>query len=403
MSRLLSGSVPSITADQPHQQSPPSEDSLSFGRDNGRPRVSLCLIVRNEEANLPICLRSVVGLVGEIVVVDTGSTDQTKEVAARHGAKVFDFLWQDSFAAGATRVCDTPLVTGCCTWMPMSRSTSRIVPACALCSLPCTRKTPATCCGNIRSFQAHGSAAVVDQVRLFRRHEQLRWRYRVHEQILPGLRQLGAEVRTTDVVIRHTGFAEAAVQGTKVDRNLRLLLLDHQDHPDDAFVLYNLGAVALTQGRLAEAQHWLRQSLERSPSGDPLIPRVSCLLANCLYRLGQPLEALAVCRTAGAGLPRRSGVAFLGGVVAPRPTGSDRGGTVFAATYWRHRRAPVDQFGRRLAQGYRARQLLAEVLRLQRRPAESGDTLEDGCGGLSGTGSRPAPFGRTIFGATPLA
>ena len=55
------------------------------------PLVSLCLIVKNEEATLPACLDSAADLVGEVVVGDTGSTDRTKEVAARFGARVFDF------------------------------------------------------------------------------------------------------------------------------------------------------------------------------------------------------------------------------------------------------------------------------------------------------------------------
>ena len=57
------------------------------------------MIVRNEEDNLPHCLESVQGLFDEIVVVDTGSTDRTKEIAREFGAKVFDFAWVDDFAA----------------------------------------------------------------------------------------------------------------------------------------------------------------------------------------------------------------------------------------------------------------------------------------------------------------
>ena len=61
------------------------------------PRISLCLIVKKEEATLPRCLQSAAGLVQETIVVDTGSTDRTRDIAASLGARVFDFPWVDSF------------------------------------------------------------------------------------------------------------------------------------------------------------------------------------------------------------------------------------------------------------------------------------------------------------------
>lgn len=61
--------------------------------------VSLCMIVKNEEAVLGRCLDSVRGLMDEIIIVDTGSTDRTKEIAKQYTDDVYDFAWCDDFAA----------------------------------------------------------------------------------------------------------------------------------------------------------------------------------------------------------------------------------------------------------------------------------------------------------------
>lgn len=60
--------------------------------------VSLCMIVKNEEAVLARCLDTVADLVDEIIIVDTGSTDRTKEIAARYTEKLYDFEWVDDFS-----------------------------------------------------------------------------------------------------------------------------------------------------------------------------------------------------------------------------------------------------------------------------------------------------------------
>ncbi|MCM1326265.1 MAG: glycosyltransferase family 2 protein [Bacteroidales bacterium] len=61
--------------------------------------ISLCMIVKNEESVLARCLDSVADLVDEIVIVDTGSTDKTKEIAAKYTDKIYDFVWIDDFSA----------------------------------------------------------------------------------------------------------------------------------------------------------------------------------------------------------------------------------------------------------------------------------------------------------------
>ena len=63
-------------------------------------RISLCMIVKNEEKILKRCLDSVADLMDELIIVDTGSTDATKEIAASYpGAKIYDFTWIGDFAA----------------------------------------------------------------------------------------------------------------------------------------------------------------------------------------------------------------------------------------------------------------------------------------------------------------
>ena len=61
--------------------------------------ISLCMIVKNEEKNLERCLKSYAPLMDEIIVVDTGSTDKTKEIASRFTDKIYDFKWVDDFSA----------------------------------------------------------------------------------------------------------------------------------------------------------------------------------------------------------------------------------------------------------------------------------------------------------------
>ncbi len=68
--------------------------------------VSLCMIVKNEEDVLERCLESAAGLVEEIIIVDTGSTDRTKEIAARFTQRIIDFPWRDDFAAARNESLD---------------------------------------------------------------------------------------------------------------------------------------------------------------------------------------------------------------------------------------------------------------------------------------------------------
>ena len=75
-----------------------------IGKENESPScfgttLSACMIVKNEEELLPRCLESIKDAVDEIIVVDTGSTDRTVEIAESFGAKVYHHPWNDDFSA----------------------------------------------------------------------------------------------------------------------------------------------------------------------------------------------------------------------------------------------------------------------------------------------------------------
>ncbi len=182
------------------------------------------MMVKNEEANLPACLQSVLGLFAEIIIVDTGSTDRTRAIALEFGAKVVEFTWVDSFAAARTE----GLRHAHAEWVMWLDADERLDPDNRVKLERLFANLPE---GNIAFAMRQKSpladaahaAVYVDQVRLFRKLPGLAWQYRVHEQILPSLRSLGADVAATEIVIDHLGFADAPIQGAKVDRNGRLL------------------------------------------------------------------------------------------------------------------------------------------------------------------------------------
>src|SRR5262245_717359 len=146
------------------------------------PRVSLTMIVKNEEANLPDCLTSVADLVDEIVIVDTGSTDRTKEVAARFGARVFNFPWIDDFSAARNETLRH--ATG--EWIFWLDADDRV-------DEPNRQKLRMLFTGLSDKHIAYsmkyvcrvsdeaGANVVGEYVRLFPRHNMIRWQYRVHE------------------------------------------------------------------------------------------------------------------------------------------------------------------------------------------------------------------------------
>jgi glycosyltransferase involved in cell wall biosynthesis len=260
-----------------------------------RQRVSLCLIVKNEEDNLPACLQSAADLVDEVIVVDTGSSDNTRQVAEQMGARVFDFPWCDSFAAArneSLRHASGEWIM----WLDADDQldeTNREKLRQLFAHLPEDNVCYSMKC--VCLPEAGGPATVVDHIRLFRNHPQIRWRYRVHEQILLAVRALNGRVAWSDVQIHHTGYQDPALRKRKLERDLRLLHREDEEHPDDPFTMFNLGSTYQEKGEPARAIPYLQRSLQRSHPQDSIVRKLYSLLLSCHRRLQQSEQALAAC------------------------------------------------------------------------------------------------------------
>jgi tetratricopeptide (TPR) repeat protein len=290
------------------------------------------MIVRDEEANLPACLESSAGIFDEIVVVDTGSVDRTAEVARAFGARVVEFPWVDDFAAAR----NAALAHATGDYIFWLDADDRIGPADreklrALLGGLDARDGAAFVLRCVCDPDLNGrGATVVDHIRLFPRRDDVRWAYRVHEQILPALRQAGVGLRWSDVEIRHVGYVEPATRRRKLDRDRRLLEIELAERPGDPFVLFNLGWIAVERKEPDVALPLLRASLEASGPADSIVRKLHALIAQVHQALGQTAEALAACAVGLAACPSDPELLFREAVV--RRIAGDREG---AEACWR--------------------------------------------------------------------
>lgn len=257
----------------------------------GRPLISACMIVKDEEAMLPGCLESLRGLVDEVVVYDTGSTDRTVEIARAAGAKVIEGYWDDDFG----RARNAALAECAGDWILHVDADERVEG-----DVEALRTTLLRGVGQglvfveIANLDRDGSEGVRHRaVRLFRRGVA-HWRGRLHEQVvpLPGVPKPAAG-RTGHIRIRHLGYtAEMMEAKGKVDRNLRLAVQAVEEAGDDALAHHNLGRSLVSAGRFEEALAAFERA--RGLVEHRTAAHVALLHdgVEALFRLGRPAEAI---------------------------------------------------------------------------------------------------------------
>lgn len=258
--------------------------------------VSLCMIVRNEENSLERCLSCVKDIVDEIVIVDTGSTDKTKEIAASCGAVVYDFEWVDDFAAArnysfARATCEYILWLDADDWIQeadrkrLKKLKASLDPDIRTVTMP-----------YLLAFDSEGNVtSSLRRNRLVRRDGQFQWVGPVHEYLAVDGSSLDS-----DVCITHRK------DKAYTDRNLRIYRKRAEQgedfSPRDLYYFANElrehacyeEACDYYERFLASGQGWIEDNYQ------------ACLkLADCLERTGDTVRLFqALCRTLQYDTPR---------------------------------------------------------------------------------------------------
>lgn len=250
-----------------------------------KPFITLCMIVRDEARVLDRCLKSVSGWVDEIIVVDTGSTDDTKRIAEAYGAHIFDFNWTNDFASA--RNYSISKATG--QWILYLDADEYVVSTLVAPLNEFLRQSdgakPLGIVLPIYNFVDHeqsGKISHSSSVRLFPRHPMLAFERAIHEQ----LRVLEGELPLVefDFPIYHTGYTTETIQlKGKSARNEAIFSQMQKEGRWTRYDSYTLGNEFFAQDRYEEALASYEKADHPSEARQPWLPhcignRVSCLL-----------------------------------------------------------------------------------------------------------------------------
>ena len=229
-------------------------------------RLSICMIVKNEEENLPPLLRSIEPLGAQLVVVDTGSTDRTVEIAENAGAKVVRWAWRSDFAAAR----NVSLEHARAPWVLWLDADDRMPTESVEKVLRIASRDPDRAVSFLikNTIDEGSTGSEFSQIRMFPNHPRLRFVGAVHEQVYPALVALGLPLDYTEIMIHHTGYTDPETVKAKQARN-RSILQQRVEHGEGgAIQWYQLATTMQDLGDVEEAEKGFRKALELVKSGD---------------------------------------------------------------------------------------------------------------------------------------
>ena len=256
-----------------------------------RPFLSAALIVRNEERFLDGCLRSLNSLVDEVVVVDTGSSDRTVEIARDLGASVHEMAWKNDFSVARNRSVD--IARG--DWILYIDADERVVPFDRTALAPILND-PTCVCATVLFRPTTGYTRYREH-RLFRKLPLLRFEGNIHESLIPSLERLGQHrfltIATSTIAIDHLGY-DGDIH-FKHSRNLPLLRERLKNEPLHIYCWDQLGLTLQNLGdRTAADAAWVQaigivRATHKPTLGDSL-PYLH--LAQSLMKQQKPLVSI---------------------------------------------------------------------------------------------------------------
>lgn len=197
--------------------------------------LSVCIIAKDEEANIAGCIESVSHIADEVLVTDTGSTDDTAMVAKDAGAEVSYFKWNDSFADARNE----NLQQANCDYVLWLDADERIYWEDLSLIHALLQEDKQACymfvLQNINSLGGLNDECV--QARMFPRRPGIYWKRMIHEQISWAIEGLGIEPVAVPIRIKHYGYLDPEQHILKIKRNLDILEEESLKDPDDYAIM----------------------------------------------------------------------------------------------------------------------------------------------------------------------